>query len=227
MNQITIEDLQTPYGYKEKFWMIDGKSLPEYLSMWASESQDNYFKSMEPFEGLVPAWDKELDWNGDVRFVWKLIGMDSVVMPLLLCAEDLDFSCIVIVVEVEKTKEFVYWNRIGYVLHEHENFEEEKKSGILNIKAYTEEDWERYGDNIALEKVDSPIWKEWISNNWEEELYRRRMNYTLPYFQKEGNICWIKNADWKFDKTEYDHMVGLFWNIQTKKQLENFTEKML
>ena len=38
----------------------------------------------------------------------------------------------VIVVEVNKTKDFVYWNRIGYVLQEKEDFEQEKRSGIIN-----------------------------------------------------------------------------------------------
>lgn len=73
----------------------------------------------------IPEKAHEMNLNryekGDVRFMWKVISMDSAVLPLLLCEEDLDFSCIVIVGEVEKTKDFVCWNRIGYVLHDNEN----------------------------------------------------------------------------------------------------------
>ena len=180
MNHIEVQSIQTPYGYKEKFWVIDGKALPEYLNMWASESQDAYLKLIDSFFGLCPAWSKELDFKGDIRFVWKLVGMDSAVLPLLLCADDLDFSCIVIVVEVEKTKDFVYWRRNGYVLHENEDF--------------------------------------------EEELYRRRMNYTQPFYQEEGNVCWIKSVERVFDKYEYDEMVKCFWEMKTMNQLQNFAD---
>lgn len=180
MNHIEVQSIQTPYGYKEKFWVIDGKALPEYLNMWASESQDAYLKLIDSFFGLCPAWSKELDFKGDIRFVWKLVGMDSAVLPLLLCADDLDFTCIVIVVEVEKTKDFVYWRRIGYVLHENEDF--------------------------------------------EEELYRRRMNYTQPFYQEEGNVCWIKSVERVFDKYEYDEMVKCFWEMKTMNQLQNFAD---
>lgn len=224
MNHIKVQKIQTPHGYKDNYWIIDGKALTEYLDKWAAEVQDEYLKSIGSFSGLYPAWNKELDWAGDTRFIWKLIEMDSVILPILLCEEDLDFSCIVIVVEVEKTKDFVYWNRIGYVLHENENFEEEKKNGILNTNAYSDRDWEKYGDNIALESVNSPLWKQWISDNWDEELYRRRMNYTLPFYQTEGNVCWIKNVEWVFDKSEYDQMVKMFREMQTIKQLQNFAQ---
>lgn len=223
MNHIDVEDIETIHEYKENYWIIDGKLLPEYLSIWAAETIDDNLKLMEPFHGLCPAWSKELDWSGEIRWVWKLIEMDSVVLPLLLCPEDLDFSCIVIVVEVEKTKDFVYWNRVGYVLHENEDFEEEKKNGILNTSAYSDEDWEKYG-YIAFENIYSPLWKEWISNHWDEELYRRRMNYTLPYYQAEGSICWIKDADWIFDRTEYEQMVSKFRELVDRKKLENYSE---
>ncbi len=207
MNHIKANKVMTPYGYEEKYWHIDGKSLPEYLGEWAEETQDKYLKEFGWFTGMCPAWSKKIDWPGDIRFVWKLIEMDSAILPLLLCEEDTDFSCVVIVAEVERAETTVRWKRIGYVRHENENFEEEKRSGILCVEAYSQEDWDKYGDNIALEDVDSPIWCEWISENWEEELYRRRMNYTLPYYQTEGNICWIKKVDWEFYREEYDKMV--------------------
>ena len=181
MNHIEVQSIQTPYGYKEKFWVIDGKALPEYLNMWASESQDAYLKLIDSFFGLCPAWSKELDFKGDIRFVWKLVGMDSAVLPLLLCADDLDFSCIVIVVEVEKTKDFVYWRRIGYVLHENEDF--------------------------------------------EEELYRRRMNYTLPYYETEGNVCWFQDLNLCFARKEYESMARDFWDRTTLEYLQNILKQ--
>ncbi len=177
MNHIEVKEIQTPYGYKDNYWVIDGRALPEYLNTWALESQDEYLKSIGSFLGLCPAWHKDITWAGDIRFVWKLIEMDSTVLPLLLCEDDLDFSCIVIVVDVEKTKDFVYWKRIGYVLHEKENTD-----------SYSDED------------------------------------NTLPFYQTAGNVCWIKNTEWVFDKSEYDQMVNMFREMQTIKQLHKFPE---
>lgn len=214
MNHIEVKKIPTQYGYEERYWVIDGKSLPEYLDMWADESEDSFLKSIQPFLGLYPAWGRQLNWEGDIRFVWKMIDMDSVILPLLVCEDDLDFDCIVIVADVEKTKDCVYWKRIGYVLHDNEDLEEEKKNGILNLSVYSDDDWEKYGDNIALEHVNSPEWNEWISKNWDEELYRRRMNYTLPYYQTEGSICWIKDSDWVFERFEYDQMVKTFLEME-------------
>ncbi len=51
--------------------------------------------------------------------------------------EKLDFSCIVVGVEVEKTRDFVYWNRIGFVQKVNYDFSIEKKMGILDTASYT------------------------------------------------------------------------------------------
>lgn len=76
-------------------------------------------------------------------------------------------------------------------------------------------------DNIALEEVDSPAWSQWISENWVEELYRRRMNYTLHCYQTEGNVFWMKEVNWVFDRLEYENMVQEYWEIATWRQLED------
>lgn len=202
---------------------IDGKSMPEYLQMWSAEyPEDKTVKMMSPFTDLCSAWSKDLEWEGDVRFVWKTLELNRAVLPLLLCPEDTDFSCIVVVAEVEKTEDTVRWNKVGYVLHTGEDFNEEKKSGILNLKSYSDEDWEKYGDNIALEEADSPAWRQWISENWTEELYRRRMNYTLPFYQTEGNVFWMKETDWVFDRDEYENMVEEYWEIATWEMLKQY-----
>ena len=99
------------------------------------------------------------------------------------------------------------WKRIGRVNHSGENIEDEKRSGILCIEAYTDEDWKLYGDNIALEKVDSQAWGDWIGENWSEEIYRRRVNYTFPYYQNPDNIEWFADCEFEFDRKEYDAVV--------------------
>ena len=213
MNHIEVKSMPTPYDYEEHYWVIDGKSLPEYLEEWVSERPDDPLNRLGTLLGLCPAWLNCLEWEGDVRFVWELISMEDAILPLLVCEDDLDFSCIVIVAEVHKEGDYVHWKRIGQVLHDNEDFEEEKQSGILKVDAYTDEDWEMYGDNIALETIHSEAWDNWIGENWSEELFRRRMNYTLPYYATEGNIRWLKDVNWTFHRREYEEVVETYKNL--------------
>ena len=126
MNHIKVQKVMTPYGYEEDYWCIDEKVLPNHLDECITESADEYLKDLGSFMGLCPAWSKELNYKGDVRFVWELIRReDATILPILLCPDDLDFSCIVIVVEVDKTKDFVYWGRVGYVTHKIPYYETE------------------------------------------------------------------------------------------------------
>lgn len=55
--------------------------------------------SMEDERGLV---EHTYDMNDDVK-----------IMPVLMCPDDCDLSCTIIVVEVETANEFIKWNRIG------------------------------------------------------------------------------------------------------------------
>lgn len=105
------------------------------------------------------------------------------------------------------TKDYVYWNRVGYVNQKEYKFEEEKRSGILHLESYSDSDWEKYGDNIALAEIGSDEWCQWISENWDEELFRRRMNYTYSNYQKEGNILWFADLNFEFARKEYEAMV--------------------
>ena len=224
MNHIAvIERKFEPSGAVDYDVAIDGIALPELLDKNTENTNDERLSSfIKPFITLFPAWSFDLDWEGDIRFVWDVLNMENAPIPILMCEDDADFSCIVIVAEVEKTKDYVYWNRIGYVNHDKESFDAEKRSGILHTAAYSDDDWEKYGDNIALEEVDSDNWCQWISENWEEELYRRRMNYTLPYYRADGSVTWFLETDWKFERSEYEAMLDKYLLLQRIKRAEDY-----
>jgi len=208
MNHIEMKKVKKSENWSDYEWFIDGMRLSWYLhDNKVTELPDN----VEPFDDLCPAWTKKLDCFGDVRFVWNLLEQEKAVLPIYVCPEDLDFSCIVVVVEVEKTRNFVYWNRIGFVQEVNYDFSIEKEMGILDTASYTEEDWEKYGDNIALAEVDSNEWCQWISENWDEELFRRRMNYTRPAYEDHKNIIWFANPYWMFDRNRYEDMIAEYW----------------
>lgn len=224
MNHIDVIERKNKQGSLIDFDVaVDGKALPKLLDFLTNNSPDEKLNSfLKPFSDLMPAWSYDIDFEGDIRFVWNVLNMDKAPVPLFLCEEDADFSCIVIVVDVEKTEDFVYWNRIGYVNHDNENLDDEIRRGILYTETYTDEDWEKYGDNIALEEIGSDKWHKWIGENWSEELFRRRINYTLPYYKAEGNVTWFLETDWEFDRLEYDSMLKKYLTMQRLKRADYY-----
>lgn len=219
MNQIEIKKIQKCKNWIDFNWIIDSIRLSQHLS---EKKEAILPQIVEPFDDLCPAWTKGLDFFGDVRFVWKLLEQEKIILPIYMCPEDLDFSCIVIVVEVEKSNDVVYWNRVGLVHIKDYNFSVEKSKGILNLDSYTYADWKKYGDNIALSEVDSNEWCSWISDNWDEELFRRRMNYTLPLYMDNKNIIWFAKLDWVFERVQYERMVDDYWEEETIDELTNY-----
>jgi len=206
VNTIEIRKHVVPSGYETIVFFVDERPLYEYINEWVA-GKDELSKSIAPADDLAICWTNEYDYAGDAEFMKFVLNQDKAITPILSCPEDFDFSCIMIVVDLIRQEDKVIWRRIGKVNHSGESFEEEKRSGILNTEAYSEEDWSRYGDNIALADADSPEWCKWISDNWTEELYRRRINYTFPYHQNEKNIEWFAACNFEFDRREYDAVI--------------------
>ena len=87
-----------------RFEVNINKEIYDFKTSFVKDIDDDFVQSdIKSFLGLCPAWNLDLEGRGDVRFVWKLIEMDCVPLPLLLCPDERDFTCIVIVAEVEKT----------------------------------------------------------------------------------------------------------------------------
>lgn len=208
MNTLEIKLLQTSDGVENECFVIDGIPLHEYMKKWYLENGWGEIpQPLAPVDDLALAWNTEYDYEGDARFMEYLLKKDILNLPLLLCPDDCDFSCVVIVAEVEKTDNLVYWKRIGTVNHSIESFEEEKRHGIAFVDNYTDEDWKKY-NAPELHDVYSDKWREWISANWSEELFRRRINYTYPCYQDNKNIDWIYACNWCFDRKQYDSLVA-------------------
>ena len=210
-NEITVFPVTTPYGYEEHYLLVDGTSVVELTDRFVREDGDNDLKRFRSLMGLCPAWGPGMQNRGEIRFIHHLLWREEPVhLPILVCEDDLDLSCIVIVAAVRKQGGTVFWDRIGYVDHSEWDPGQEMASGILCLEAYTQEDWDRYGDNNALEQVRSRDWCAWISEHWDEELYRRRMNYTLPYFQDERHIRWLRDTGYTFGRTVYENCIRLY-----------------
>ncbi len=214
MNIISVASVQTLYDYEETYWMIDGKPIVQYIDEYRKQGKCEQLNKFGSMLGLLPAWTGMLEWRADNSFIWEMIyANESLNVPILVCEDDCDLSCIVIIAKIRKTNDRVYWDKIGLLNHENENIYDEIHSGILCLESYTQEDWEKYGDNVALETSCSEIFKSWVSENWDEELIRRRRNYTKPYMQKDENIYWIEDTNWEFDCKEYQKVISVYRNI--------------
>lgn len=224
-NRIKVENIKTCYHYAEHYWVIDGKPIVEYL--------DNYIKAgfcpalsrFGSMLGLLPAWTGRLicEWEND--FVWELIDSPhDINLPILVCEDDCDLSCIIILVKIRKSENCMYWDRIGYLNRKNWDIKEEQKSGILCLTAYTDKDWELYGDNIALEKYNSTEYWDWVAKNSYEENIRRLRNYMKSYMQKDENIDWIKETGWEFDIYEYQAAVDVYRKLYIENRKLHITE---
>lgn len=211
MNDIQVKRIKTCYGYYENYWMIDGRPVTEYLEQTKTGSICVFGSLL----GLLPAWSGELIWQWENDFIWEMIDSpEELNVPILVCEDDCDLSCIVITAHIRKTEYTVCWDRIGVLDRSHMDLNEYRQSGILCLESYTESDWAKYGGNIALETYGSLNFQKWISENCYEEHIRRLRNYLKPYMQKEQNIEWIWEMNWIFEAQNYKQMVEQYRKLK-------------
>ncbi len=196
-NRIEVKPIRTGYGYDEYYWVIDEVPITTYLDDWKA-------RRVADSMGLLPAWSGGLNEAAENDFVWEMVdSQDEQNVPILVCEDDCDFSCLVIVAHVRKRERTVCWDRIGVVDWASFDNRQYERSGILCLEAYTEEDWRKYGDHIALERFGSEAYWDWVRENGYEEGIRRLRNYLKPYMQEVRNIEWIGCPDWKFETGNY------------------------
>ncbi|WP_196889817.1 hypothetical protein [Aureivirga sp. CE67] len=85
---------------------VDGKLLEDFINEQNPEIK----------KGLVPTLLNWLSDESERKVVWKRvlpkIG-EKEKLPILMCSEDIDFWCTLIIVEVETDENYIYWNRFG------------------------------------------------------------------------------------------------------------------
>ncbi|WP_442266917.1 hypothetical protein ACSIGC_04265 [Tenacibaculum sp. ZS6-P6] len=148
----------------ENFYMIeiDGKSLEDIIL----ENRPDIKK------GIVPTFLNWLTNEDERKLVWERaipkIGEKSR-LPILMCSDDLDLWCTLIMVEVETDNKYVYWNKFGLEDSDAVKSEEIGKSvewfiGIKNM---------RFDKNEYLNLLNE---------------YRLRLSEDQEYLPKENEI---------------------------------------
>lgn len=197
------------YLCQEAQIVIDGSFLGDYINAAARNKKvsglDNYDHKL-----LALTFSPGLDFEYCDRFMEKILAeRREAVIPILLCDGDMDFTCLTVTAKMRFDESYAYWDEIGHVTGDYWSLDD-RAYGILYTDSYTDEDWQKYGDNIALEKVDSPKWQDWISENFQEEQYRRLCNYYYPFLQRKENIEVFAEPHWKFRLSAYEKMLDFF-----------------
>ncbi len=84
---------------------INGTNLTDYLN---DQTGCRDFDLLLPPIGLYSRSEQEQ--------ILELLGRRNVVMPVLVCSDDMDFSCTVVSTYVIECKDYVLWDGFGYGL---------------------------------------------------------------------------------------------------------------
>ncbi|WP_336772079.1 hypothetical protein [Paenibacillus sp. MMO-58] len=110
INKFEVKKMKSKYCVDEHYcFVVDGASLDYLLNEQYPEK--NIF-------GLVPTIPDWMSMPAEKAFVLsRYHSSDPVVLlPVLMCPDDCDLWCTLLVAEVEKQGRLIRWNRIGYDL---------------------------------------------------------------------------------------------------------------
>lgn len=193
MNHIQIRTVPTPYEYSESYLAVDGIPIVDYLELWVSQGKCDALLPFGNLAGLYPAWGPEMLCRGERRFIQELLQSPLAQnVPILVCEDDLDLSCLVIVARVRKEGNTVHWDGVGLFQPIGMSIEDEAMSGML-----------RFGEQ----------WRGWMSENWDEERLLRCRNYVNRFLQQDQDILWIAHPGWAFEKKAWEQCVSFYQNL--------------
>lgn len=130
----TIEVLKDTFSFDKDlehlFLFVDGERLDQLISRLLAD---------KAYLDLLPSW---LDYYSHIKdsqrakeYVWRNSSLDDGLkhLPVLICPDELDFSCTTIVAEVIPEGDRVIWNRFGQDTTGHPNYIGESVHWFPNI----------------------------------------------------------------------------------------------
>jgi len=200
MNKIQAKYI-TSYDQYIPAIFIDDQPLDQLISIAAG---DDFYRN------LWCAWLSDEDQER--KYIWTLLEEKREVnVPVLLCPDDMDFSCVIIVAQVCFAQDTVTWGKIGCVTGKFD-VKKWRESGIQNIDSWSDDDWQLYGGTLAWADSDDEIWQRWWSEHWPDEEMRRIWNYYHPYFNDDQNIKWLDCGPFVFSISDYNACITVFKN---------------
>ena len=99
---------------------------------WLDEKLEELYPG-NGYKGTVPTLLFWMEIEEERKLVWKRIlpkNGEKTICPILMCPDDADFSCTIILAEIENTGSTIKWNKIG--IDQTKEFETEKISTTVN-----------------------------------------------------------------------------------------------
>ncbi len=96
----------------EDYWDFINYHIDGY---WLDEKLDELYPE-QSYKGLIPTLVYWMDRNDEKEVVWKRILPDeneTSVCPILMCPDDNDFSCTLIVAEIRNCGDIIQWKQLG------------------------------------------------------------------------------------------------------------------
>lgn len=209
MNQIAVKNIVS-YGQTIPALYIDNTPLDIILQ---NATSNDYFK------GLWSAW-LPLGGGAEEKYIWRLLNEQvNCNLPLLLCPDDMDFWCTVIVAQVRYTNATVTFEKIGEVTGEY-HIPAWRTSGICDLDKWTPQMQKTYSHVLGTlspygeNEEDDKVWENWWSKNWTLEEYLRTENYIHQFFNNPKNIEWTLTSPYSFSKDQFESCVKVFNNYK-------------
>jgi hypothetical protein len=82
---------------------------------WLDEKLEELYPN-NMYKGLIPTLVGGMERKDEEEVVWKRIlpnENETTICPILMCPDDNDFSCTIIVAEITNYRNFIKWNKIG------------------------------------------------------------------------------------------------------------------
>ena len=164
-HSISVGMHQSTYATKpHPVFLIDGEPLNLWLSQQISTVAINYKDHFFDIRDLVPAQGWLID-DDNMRTAWRRINPNGVglttIVPLLICPDDVDLTCSVIVVEQETSTDLIHWNRFGFAL---DNGYDSVGATVQWFKKFHQAEFQRSDYCTALISFQALCGETWIQN---------------------------------------------------------------
>lgn len=106
-----IEGIQDKSDY-EDYWDFINYRIDGY---WLDEKLDELYPN-NMYDGLIPTLVYWMEREDEKAVVWKRIlpnENETSICPILMCPDDNDFSCTLIVAEIKNCGDLIQWKQIG------------------------------------------------------------------------------------------------------------------
>lgn len=130
---------------------------------WLDEKLDELYPD-NMFKGLIPTLVYWMEREDEKKIVWKRIlpnENETTICPILMCPDDNDFSCTLIVAEIKNCGNLIQWKRIG--IDKTNEWEAEKVGSIVDwfdkitLLEFTKDDYikmlNEFKERLTLDKL--------------------------------------------------------------------------